>query len=205
MFSGSANVANSNHHHRTEPAAVRPRRKMKSLPRDGVGIHKRAVRRARDSEERAVDDGGRGFVYGESGRRAKARGIRRVDMLRPVREDWLQTEDIEHVQRVDGLGTEHELNFFNFALRRQSRPRELHAHVPPIGTPATTMPQPRILRSLRPGVFATFSWVPIRSVPSTSRYATPRGNFSRMTPSPSSTRSRGRPGSPRRSNASSRE
>ena len=97
---------------------------MKSLPRDGVGIHKRAVRRARDSEERAVDDGGRGFVYGESGRHAKARGIRRVDMLRPVREDWLQTEDIE-----------------------------------PIGTPATrTMPQPRKLRSLRPGVFASCSW-----------------------------------------------
>ena len=44
----------------------------------------------------------------------------------------LQTEDIEHVQRVDGLGTEHELNFFNFALRRQSRPRELHAHVLPV-------------------------------------------------------------------------
>ena len=105
---------------------------MKSLPRDGVGIHKRAVRRARDSEERAVDDGGRGFVYGESGRHAKARGIRRVDMLRPVREDWLQTEDIEHVQRVDGLGTELELNCFNFTLRRQSRPRELHAHVLPV-------------------------------------------------------------------------
>ena len=76
---------------RTEPAAVRPRRKMKSLPRDGVGIHKRAVRRARDPEERAIDDGGRGFVNGGSGRHAKARGIRRVDMLRPVREDWLQT------------------------------------------------------------------------------------------------------------------
>ena len=117
---------------RTEPAAVRPRRKRKSLPRDGVGIHKRAVRRARDPEERAIDDGGRGFVNGGSGRHAKARGIRRVDMLRPVREDWLQTEDIEHVQRVDGLGTEHELNFFNFALRRQSRPRELHAHVLPV-------------------------------------------------------------------------
>ena len=79
---------------------------MKSLPRDGVGIHKRAVRRARDSEERAVDDGGRGFVYGGSGRHAKARGIRRVDMLRPVREDRLQTENVEHVQRLDGFGTE---------------------------------------------------------------------------------------------------
>ena len=90
---------------RTEPAAVRPRREMKPLSRDGVGIHERAVRRARDSEERAVDDGGRGFGVGgiaggtgESGTDAKARGIRRVDMLRPVREDWLQTEDIEHVQ-----------------------------------------------------------------------------------------------------------
>ena len=81
---------------RTEPAAVRPRREMKTLPRDGVGFHKRAVRRARDSEERAVDDGGRGSVFGglgESGTDAKAHGIRRIDML--------QTEDIEHVQRVD--------------------------------------------------------------------------------------------------------
>ena len=59
---------------RTEPAAVRPRRKMKALPRDGVGFHKRAVRRARDSEERAVDDG-RGFGLGESG--TDANGARR--------------------------------------------------------------------------------------------------------------------------------
>ena len=59
---------------RTEPAAVRPRRKTKALPRDGVGFHKRAVRRARDSEERAVD-GGRGFGLGESG--TDANGARR--------------------------------------------------------------------------------------------------------------------------------
>ena len=51
---------------------------MKTLPRDGVGFHKRAVRRARDSEERAVDDGGRGSVFGglgESG--TDANGARR--------------------------------------------------------------------------------------------------------------------------------
>ena len=74
---------------RTEPAAVRPRRKMKALPCDGVGVHERAVRRARDSEERAVDDdGGRGFGFGgigESGTDAKARGI--IIITRPAVSD----------------------------------------------------------------------------------------------------------------------
>ena len=50
---------------------------MKALPRDAVGFHKRAVRRARDSEERAVA-GGRGFGLGESG--TDANGVRWTEL-----------------------------------------------------------------------------------------------------------------------------